>query len=351
MQKTITAPTASADTGASPLSSRTIRDQRRVASLSLDLDNLWSYLKIHGDSGWEARPSYYDTFVPYIIDFLAARQQKITFFIVGADAAEPANGPALRRLVDAGHELGNHSLEHEPWLHRYTRAQLEHEIRATGDAIAQATGQPVDGFRGPGFSWCPQLLEVLAEQGYRYDASTLPTFLGPVARAYYFWSAGLSKAEREERKELFGRFADGLRPVKPYRWTLDNGRDLIELPVTTMPLFRTPFHFSYLAYLARFSEPLMMAYLHTAITMCRLSGTEPSFLLHPLDVIGGDQVPELKFFPGMDLASAHKARLLNRVLDTLEQHFRLVPMGEHVDRIAARHLAQRHPGVRQPVEA
>ena len=327
-------------------------DERRpVASLSLDLDNLWSYMKIHGDSGWEARPSYYDTFVPYIIDFLAAREQKITFFIVGADAALPSNGPALRRLVNAGHELGNHSLEHEPWLHRYTRAQLEHEIRSAGDAIAQASGRAVDGFRGPGFSWCPLLLEVLAEQGYRYDASTLPSFLGPVARAYYFWSAGLSKAEREERKELFGRFSDGFRPVKPYRWTLDSGRELIEVPVTTMPLFRTPFHFSYLAYLARFSEPLMMAYLHTAITMCRLSGTEPSFLLHPLDVIGGDQVPELKFFPGMDLASARKARLLNRVLDTLEQHFRLVPMSEHVDLVAARNLAQRHPGVRQPVEA
>ena len=54
MQKTLTATTASSDTGAGPLSSRTIRDQRRIASLSLDLDNLWSYLKIHGDSGWEA---------------------------------------------------------------------------------------------------------------------------------------------------------------------------------------------------------------------------------------------------------------------------------------------------------
>lgn len=340
------------DPTAKQVSAGTNPDHRRMASLSLDLDNLWSYMKIHGDSGWESRPSYYDTFVPYIIDFLSARKQNITFFIVGADAAMPVNGPALRQLVAAGHELGNHSLEHEPWLHRYTRAQLEHEIRSAGDAIAQASGRPIDGFRGPGFSWCPWLLEVLAENGYRYDASTLPTFLGPVARAYYFWSAGLTRAEREERKELFGRFRDGLRPVKPYRWSLDNGQQLIEVPVTTMPVFRTPFHFSYLAYLARFSEPLMMAYLHTAITMCRLSGTEPSFLLHPLDVIGGDQVPELRFFPGMDLASAHKVRLLNRVLDTLEQHFRLVPMGEHVDLIASRRLAQRHPGQQQqPVQA
>ena len=42
---------------------------------------------------------------------------------------------------------------------------------------------------------------------------------------------------------------------------------------------------------------------------CRVTGTEPSFLLHPLDVIGGDQVPELDFFPGMDVPSERKTAL------------------------------------------
>ena len=35
-----------------------------IASLSLDLDNKWSYLKTHGDPGWEGFPSYFDTVVP-----------------------------------------------------------------------------------------------------------------------------------------------------------------------------------------------------------------------------------------------------------------------------------------------
>ena len=33
------------------------------ASISLDLDNLWSYMKIHGDAGWDDYPSYLDTLV------------------------------------------------------------------------------------------------------------------------------------------------------------------------------------------------------------------------------------------------------------------------------------------------
>jgi hypothetical protein len=303
------------------------------ASISLDVDNLWSYMKIHGDARWRDRPSYLDTFVPYILDVLDRLNLKITFFVVGADAADAKNGRALRSLIEAGHEVGNHSFEHEPWLHLYSRDQLDAEIRKTDEAIEAACGSKPVGFRGPGFSWCPELLSVLEERGHGFDASTLPTYLGPLARAYYFWTAKLTPEEREKRKELFGKFSDGLRPVKPYYWDLPNGRRLLEIPVTTTPLFKTPFHFSYLVYLAKFSEPLMAAYLRFAVTACRLTGTQPSFLLHPLDVIGGDQVPELKFFPGMDVPSARKTALLEKVLKVLGRHFELVPMSVHAESI------------------
>lgn len=307
-----------------------------LASVSLDLDNLWSYMKIHGNPAWESRPSYLDRFVPYMLEVLDRVGVKITFFIVGIDAADPANGAALRSIVEAGHEVGNHSFEHEPWLHLYSREELEHEIGQADAAIEAATGVRPVGFRGPGFSWSPELLEVLQRRGHAFDASTLPTYLGPLARAYYFATAKLSAEEREKRKGLFGKFSDGFRPVKPYYWTLSGGSRLLEIPVTTMPVFKTPFHFSYLAYLARFSETLMKAYLQVALSACRLTGTQPSFLLHPLDVIGGDQAPELRFFPGMDIPSERKTRLLVDVLRILQRHHELVPMSVHAERLRAR---------------
>ena len=139
---------------------------------------------------------------------------------------------------------------------------------------------------------------MLSRRGYLYDASTFPTFLGPLARAYYFWTAKLSREEREKRSYLFGSLREGFRPNKPYHWDLDDGRRLLEIPVTTMPVFKVPFHFSYLLYLARYSEAAMAAYLRTAVTLCRVTGLEPSFLLHPLDLLGGDEAPALAFFPG-----------------------------------------------------
>ena len=68
---------------------------RPLASLSLDLDNLWSYMKIHGDPGWQTRPSYLDAVVPYVLDVLERERLRITFFVVGADAAETRNHAAL----------------------------------------------------------------------------------------------------------------------------------------------------------------------------------------------------------------------------------------------------------------
>ena len=88
--------------------------EKPLASVSLDLDNLWSYLKIHGDDGWQSRPSYLDVFVPHALETLEQVGIKITFFIVGADAADDRNGRALRSIAQAGHEIGNHSFEHEP---------------------------------------------------------------------------------------------------------------------------------------------------------------------------------------------------------------------------------------------
>ena len=41
-----------------------------LAIVSLDLDNQWSYMKTHGDAGWESFPSYLDLVVPSYSAFL-----------------------------------------------------------------------------------------------------------------------------------------------------------------------------------------------------------------------------------------------------------------------------------------
>ncbi len=314
---------------------------RPLASVSFDLDNQWSYMKTHGDAGWEGFPSYLDRLVPRALEALDALGLRITFFVVGQDAALERNAEALAQLGAAGHEIGNHSFHHEQWIQSQPRDAVRRELLEAGDAIARATGHEPRGYRAPGFAWSPAQLEVLEEAGYVYDASTLPTYLGPLARLYYFRTSKLDEEEMEKRKELFGGFGEGRRPLKPYLWALAGERRLLEIPVTTIPVLKTPFHLSYLLYLSRFSRALMSAYLETALRLCRWTGTEPSFLLHPLDLLGPEQAPELAFFPGMELPAEHKRSVFQAVLERLRRSFEVVPMGEHAARALARPLPVR----------
>lgn len=306
---------------------------KTLCSISLDLDNQWSYMKTHGDPEWETFPSYLDIFIPYVLDILDQWNLKITFFIVGQDIALKKNRDALKLLTEKGHEVGNHSFNHEPWLHVYSKNRIEKEILETDKSILNVTGQRPVGFRGPGFSWNYNLFEILLENGYLYDASTLPTYIGPLARLYYFWTSNLTEKEKNQRKNLFGGFKDGLRPVRSYRWRLTSERYLLEIPVSTIPIIKTPFHLSYLLYLSRFSKFLMILYMNMAIALCKMTRTEPSFLLHPLDLLGCDQVPELAFFPGMDLSKEQKLLVFDNVLKNLSKHFDIVNMSTHASSI------------------
>lgn len=304
-----------------------------TCSLSLDLDNKWSYLKTHGDAGWEKWPSYLHTVVPRVLKFLADRNLTITWFVVGQDASMPEHRDVLRSLADAGHEIGNHSFRHEPWLHLYPEAEIEAELAKAEEAIESATGVRPRGFRGPGFSLSETVLRVLKRRGYDYDCSTFPTYLGPLARAYYFMTAKLPKDEKAKRSKLFGTIGDGLRPLKSYDWHLGDDGTLLEIPVTTMPLFKVPIHLSYLLYLAKFSPFVARTYFRTALAMCRATGTEPSILLHPLDFLGKDDDGDLSFFPAMDQPSERKLAWCGDFFAMLTRHFDCVPMGEHAKRL------------------
>lgn len=300
-----------------------------IASLSLDLDNQWAYMKTHGDTGWESFPSYLDLAVPRILAFLGERNLKITFFIVGQDAALEKNREAIRSIYDAGHEIANHSFNHEPWLHLYSRNEIVEEFEKTENAIDSLTGMRPVGFRGPGFSLSPAVLEVLAERGYEYDCSTLPTYVAPLARAFYFLKSPMMGIEEKEKlKKLFGKFSDGFQTLKPHMVEA-SGRTLVEIPVTTFPIIKTPIHATYLLYLSAFSTGAAKAYWRSAVAACSMTGVQPSLLLHPLDFLSGDDVKELRFFPGMNLSAGQKLEFIGDVLAVYARKFDIINMREH----------------------
>ncbi|MGC1381411.1 MAG: polysaccharide deacetylase family protein [Candidatus Baltobacteraceae bacterium] len=299
------------------------------AALSVDLDNKWSYMKTHGDAAWQSFPSYHDLLVPRMLDTFDELGLKITFFIVGQDAALDPNAEVFGEIARRGHEIGNHSYHHEPWMHRRSDREIDEELARAEEQIERVTGARPKGFRGPGFTQSPSILETLVRRGYLYDGSSLPTFIGPLARAYYFRSVKLSAQEMADREDLFGQLSDGFRPNRQHRIQLTNG-SIAEIPVTTMPGSRLPIHISYVLYMATVSPAAAMAYFRSALALCKLTRTEPSILLHPLDFLHGSECKELAFFPAMSLDREVKARVLRDSIRELAAGFDVVPMREIV---------------------
>ena len=114
------------------------------------------------------------------LDLLSEHQTTATFFFLGRIAQTAPH--LVRRVADAGHEIGCHSL-----YHRRINGQSEVEFRTQlGEAkhrLEDACGREVIGFRAPEFSitdanrWA---LDALAEAGFRYDSSIVPTGLHDV---------------------------------------------------------------------------------------------------------------------------------------------------------------------------
>jgi polysaccharide deacetylase family protein (PEP-CTERM system associated) len=97
-----------------------------------------------------------------------------TFFIVGEIAK---TDPGLVRAIHrAGHEVASHGWDHRR-VHAMAPSDFREDIRRSKEALEDVTGEAVVGYRAPTFSITRQTswaLDVLVEQGMRYDSSVFP---------------------------------------------------------------------------------------------------------------------------------------------------------------------------------
>lgn len=99
---------------------------------------------------------------PALLDLLARHRTRASFFVVGRNALEQ---PALMtRLREEGHEVGNHSMGHDPLLMLRPLARLEREV-AECQAVLQAQGFRPLAFRPPVGITNPRLPGVLERLG------------------------------------------------------------------------------------------------------------------------------------------------------------------------------------------
>lgn len=112
----------------------------------------------------------------WILELLHQWRVHATFFIVGLIAEK--NPRLIRSIHDAGHEVASHGWDHRR-LHLLDPHAFREDVQKSKQAIEQATGSKVVGYRAPSFSVVHQTgwaIDVLADLGFLYDSSIYPVY-------------------------------------------------------------------------------------------------------------------------------------------------------------------------------
>ncbi len=213
----------------------------RYCALSVDLDEIRHYYGIHG-LGSPPRASehaVYDRALQRYWDFSSSERVPLTLFAVGADLERPENRARLRTSVERGHEIGNHTQDHLYDLSRRPSSEIREQIDRASALIAEATGEPVRGFRAPGYVMSQRVYEVLGERGL-YSSSVFPCpyyYAAKLAALTRVWLTGKRSASVLDAPFMLAAPTTPYRVGKPY-WRPGNG--VVELPIQVTPRARLP---------------------------------------------------------------------------------------------------------------
>ena len=291
------------------------RDQTRLCCLNIDMDPLDHYFAVRGyKPGTDTRlNAIYDDALPRFLDLFSKYGVKATFFVVGRDLENPGNRALLRKAVEAGHEIANHTQSHIQTYVGLSPEQKREEILGCHNRIADAVGSEPRGFRSPGWAADPETMSILEENGYLYDSSVFPSLLiTPIS--YVNWLINRGRVTRFLNQPLVG-----LAPKKAYHpapqsvWRR-GGLRINELPLTILPVFQLPFMGTILFLWGR-------RVFKTSLGWMRLNRRPINYILHGIELVDfyreiNDE--RLKAKPGVGLRLNEKIDLYEMMMSSFK---------------------------------
>lgn len=210
----------------------------RYCAVQVDLDTVGVLRSFFGSPG--VGPEGPDeTSLRALVEFRRLFEQEqvhSTLFVVGRDLERADYRSLVRSMFAQGHEIANHTHGHPSSLPALSHADRHEEIQACEQAIIQTTGEPPVGFRAPCYRIDRPTLDLLADAGYLYDASVLPSPFVILMKALHL-ATGLGRAGRNGP----GSLAHALKSRNLYR-ECNGQRSIVEVPVSTAPWTRLPLH-------------------------------------------------------------------------------------------------------------
>ena len=123
---------------------------------------------------WQNFEPRYEQNTLKALDLLDKHNAKGTFFVLGWIA--DLNPGLIREISDRGHEIGSRGFYHRS-PYNLTPDEFRDDVRKANDAIENASGRKVIGYRAAeklSYDKGSWILDILAKEGFAYDASFLP---------------------------------------------------------------------------------------------------------------------------------------------------------------------------------
>jgi len=105
-----------------------------------------------------------------ILDLLATHEGHATFFALGCLAAADGAEQTLRRVLETGSEIGNHTFSH-PSLPKLDDDSIRDELERAGSLIEEASGTTLRYWRPPFFHVDERVRQVVSPLGCRKSAA------------------------------------------------------------------------------------------------------------------------------------------------------------------------------------
>lgn len=276
-----------------------------IASFSVDIDSVASHLRGYGFTKVSDDGAAYRLAVPRAIEVFNRAGVRGTFFLIAEEAIHHAD--IVKSIADSGHEVASHSMTHSvpfDWADpRLERSEIVH----SKCLLSNISGREVVGFRAPSWDVSRDLLEKLADAGYRYDASAYPSWMMLLLR----WS--VARRSSRKWKPQFAAVRQGLFG-NPLVHVVHSSRGFIaEIPIGTVPLLRLP-HYQTL----RFLVPGAVSFALSRLAKLRRGPL--SYVFHAVDFLDAkrDRLDQrICRHPGMHLALDRKLRLAEASISEL----------------------------------
>lgn len=252
--------------------------------------------------------------IPRLIEIGMELEVRFVFFVIARDA--PTHARLLREAHAAGHEIASHSFTHPEPFELLDDTTLRFEVGDSKKCLEDVIGSPVSGFRAPGLGLDSRIRRQVAEAGYRYDSSVMPSPVS-VARQLVF----ALRSSRGRGTRLRSALGQLFSPRAPHALEIE-GRRLWEFPLAVTPILRYPVYHT-------LSHLVPVVWHDRAVSAV----VDLSYVFHAVDLLDleGDSVDaRLARHPGMRRNGSEKRR---RLADIILSRRSQGPIGTYSERV------------------